>query len=125
MQKTYEYLGNEHFVDLIRASFGEALERRGYHLEVGAAGPGGPRVYGYRRDDTVVAVAVDDRAGEKWEAKLLVETEGDKDELDDIVSEAVTRLLADLSTRLIESVLDDSCRSAVARELSRAIATLE
>lgn len=125
LRRTYEYLGNEHFVDLIRASFAGALEERGYHLEVTAAGPGTPHVYEYRRDRAVVAVVVDEGPGEKWESLLAVETRGPSEELEEVVSAAVAGLLADLSRGLIESVLDDSYRAAVVRALSRIIGTLE
>ena len=119
------YLGRESFVDLIRDSFASALERRGYQLEVGASGLSAPHLYEYRSDATVVTLTVDDAVGAKWEAQLTVEVDAFTGEVKAIVTEAVARLLADLSTRLIKSVADESCRSSVARELSRMIATLE
>lgn len=122
METTYEYLGNEHFVDVIREAFANVLEQRGYHMEVGAAGPGGPHVYEFRQDNVVVAVKVDDRAGEKWEAELSVESEGHREELETIVTQVITQLLAELSTRLIESVVDEASRAKLAHELSRVIA---
>lgn len=125
MLTAYSYFGSESLVDLIRDSFASALERRGYQLEVGASGLSGPHLYEYRSDDTVVGLKVEDTAGEKWQAQLTVEVDAFTGEVGTIVAEAVTRLLADLSTRLIESVADGSCRSSVARELSRVIATLE
>ena len=125
LRRTYEYLGDEKLVDLIRASFAGALEERGYHLEVAAAGPGTPHVYEYRRDRAVVAVVVDDSPGQKWESLLAVETRGPSEELEEVVSAAVAGLLADLARGLVESVLDDSYRAAVVRALSRIIATLE
>ncbi len=118
------YLGSESFVDLIRDSFASVLERRGYHLEIGASGLVGPHFYEYRDDASFVVLKVDDNAGEKWEAQLTVEVDARTEEVEAIVTEAVTWLLADLSTRLIESVADESCRSSVARELSGVIATL-
>ena len=119
------YLGSESFVDLIRDSFAAALERRGCRLEVGASGLSGPHLYEYRSDATVVILKVDDTAGEQWEAQLTVEVDAFTGEVEAIVTEAVSRLLADLSIRLIESLADESCRSSVARELSRMIAMLE
>jgi len=119
------YRDNESFVDLIRDSFASVLERRGYHLEVGASGLSGAHIYEYRSDATVVILKVDDTAGENWEAQFTVEVDALTGEVEAIVTEAVTGLLADLSTRLIDSVADGSCRSSVARELSRVIATLE
>jgi hypothetical protein len=125
MLTAYSYLGSESLVDLIRDSFAAVLERRGYHLEVEASGLSGPHIYDYRSDATVVRLKVDDTAGEKWQARLIVEVDAFAIEVKAIVAEAVTGLLADLSTRLIDSVADGSCRSSVARELSRVIATLE
>jgi len=125
MLAAYSYLGSESFVDLIRDSFAAAVERRGYHLEVGASGLSGPHIYDYRSDTTIVRLKVDDTAGDKWQAQLIVEIDAFTVEVQTIVAEAVTGLLADLSTRLIDSVADGSCRSSVARELSRVIATLE
>ena len=119
------YLGSESFVDLIRDSFASVLERRGYHLVVGASGLSGPHIYEYRSDAAVVTLKVDDTAGKKWETHITVEVDAITCDVEAIVTEAVTRLLADLSTRLIESVADESCRSSVARELSRMIAMLE
>ncbi|HJO05285.1 MAG TPA: hypothetical protein QGG47_15070 [Acidobacteriota bacterium] len=125
MPTACSYLGRENSVDLIRDSFASVLEHRGYHLEVGASGLSGPHLYQYRRDTAAVTLRVDDTAGEKWEAHITVEVDAFTGEVEAIVTEAVTRLLADLSTRLIESVSDGSCRSSVARELSRVIAALE
>ncbi len=126
MHRTYAFIGNEHFVDLIRDAFARVLEERGYHLEVSGQGPGGPHVYEYRRDDHVVAVQVDERVGEKWEAEIAVECDqAHADQLTEIVSAAITGLLADLSRRLLESVLDEESRSRVARELRDVLATLE
>ena len=85
----------------------------------------GPHLYEYRSDAKVVTLKVDDTAGENWEAQLTVEVDAFTGEVEAIVTEAVTRLLADLSTRLIESVADESFRSSVAREFSRLIAALE
>jgi len=125
MQKMYAYLDNEHFVDIVRQAFADTLARRGYHLEIDASGPGAPHVYEYRTDGAIVSVMVDRGAGEKWEAELTVETEGRQEELEGIVAEAVSGLLARISDRLVRSVLDPQCRSAVVRELSRAVTTLE
>ncbi len=125
MQKSYSYIGNEHFVDLIRDVFAAELEASGYHLEVSGSGPGGPHVYEYRRDNRVVALTVDETAGEKWEAELALETEEHDDELAGIVTQALGRMLADVSKRLLESVLDPTCRAAVADELKRVVSTLE
>lgn len=125
MQRTYAFSGNEHLVDMIRDAFAKTLEDEGYHLEVTGAGPGSPHVYEYRRDDAIVSVAVDDTAGEKWEAEISLETEGPKDALEPLIGAAVAGLLAELSTRLLESVVDESCRSAVAQRLRRAIAAAE
>lgn len=125
MQQAYSFLGNEDFVDMIRDAFAQTLEKRGYHLQVIGAGPGSPHIYEYRREQTIVAVKVDDTAGEKWEAELSVETEGPREELEAIVSGSVTGLLAELSTRLLESVVDESCRSAVAKQLGRVLAEME
>ncbi len=125
MPTACSYLGTESFVDRLRDSFATVLERRGYHLEVGASGLTGPHLYDYRSDAAVVTLRLDDTAGEKWEAQLTVAVDTFTVEVEAIVTEAVTRLLADLSTRLIESVADASCRSSVARELSRMITKLE
>ncbi len=125
MQQAYSFLGNEDFVDMIRDAFARTMEQRGYHLQVTGAGPGSPHVYEYRREQTIVAVTVDDTAGEKWEAELSVETEGPREELEAIVSGSVAGLLAELSTRLLESVVDESCRSAVAKQLGHVLAEME
>ncbi len=125
LEPTYRYLGNEHFVDLIRTAFGVALERHDYHLEVGLAGPVTPNVYEYRKEGSVYSVSVDERAGEKWEAQLEIETNSPQEELESVVQGAMVRSLADLSTRLIESVVDERCRSHVAGELNKVIAALE
>jgi len=125
MDQTYSFLGNENFVDMIRDAFAGVLEHRGYHLEVSGAGPGSPHVYEYRKDDAIVSVKVDDTSGEKWEAELVVETEAPRQELEEIVTGAIGGLLAEVSARLLESVVDQDCRSAVARRLSRTIAAME
>lgn len=125
MQKMYSFVDNEHFVDIIRQAFADTLAGRGYHLVIDASGPGAPHVYEYRTDGAIVSVMIDRAAGEKWEAELIVETEGPEEELEGIVAEAVGGLLARISERLVRSVVDPQCRSAVVRELSRAVTTLE
>lgn len=125
MRKMYSYVDDEHFVDVVRHAFASTLEGRGYHRVVDASGPGAPHVYEYRTDGAIVSVTVDHTVGEKWEAALTVETEGPAQELQGIVSDAISGLLARISDRLVRSVLDPQCRSAVVRELSRAVSTLE
>lgn len=125
MRKMYAYLDDEHFIDVIRHSFAETLKKRGYDEVMDISGPGAPRVSEYRKDGAIVAVTVDRAAGEKWEAELVVETEGPAAELEGIISGAVGGLLARLSERLVRSVLDPQCRSAVVREFARVVTTLE
>jgi len=125
MEKSYSYIGNEHSVDLVRAAFAAVLEDMDYHLEVSGVGPGGPHVYEFRRDNTVLALKVDETMGEKWESELSLETEHPDEEFRKIVVTAISGLLADISKRLLESVLDPTCRSAVVVEFKRLLATLE
>jgi len=53
-----------------------------------------------------------------------VKAHGTADELDAVVRDAVMSLLADISKRLIESIVVESTRSAVAMDLSKAVAAL-
>ena len=124
MERVYSFLGTEHFVDMVRDTFARNLARRGYHLEVSGAGPGSPHVYEYRSGDRIIAVKVDDTAGEKWEAEIVVEGLAPADEFEAIVVDAVAGLLDEVSRLLLESIVDESCRTAVAQQLSRAIADL-
>lgn len=82
-------------------------------------------MYAYRRDNQVVARTVDATSGEKREAGLGVEAEQDDEELSEIVTAARSGLLADVSKRLLESVVDPTRRATVADALRRAVATLE
>jgi len=122
MERVYSFLGTEHFVDMVRDAFARSLERRGYHLEVSGAGPGSPHVYEYRSGDQIIAVKVDETAGEKWEAEIVVEGHAPGEEFEAIVVEAVAGLLDEVSRRLLESIIDESCRTAVAQQLSRVLA---
>lgn len=125
MEKTYEYIGDDDIVGPLRESFARALERRGYVQEVDVVGPGAPHVYEYLKGDSVISVVVDETAGEKWEARITVETEEADEDVAAVVYEAVLKLLADLSTSLIESISVESTRSKVASELRNVLATLE
>jgi hypothetical protein len=122
--KTYNYVGEEKIVEYLGTYFARALEDAGYHKEVDIEGPGAPHIYEYRRDDIVATIEVDDTVGEKWEAELTVIAKGSPQELDEVVQAAVLSLLADVSKRLIESVVVESTRSAVATELSKIVAAL-
>ena len=121
---TYRFLGDDKIVGYISTYFAQALETAGYHKEVDIEGPGAPHIYEYRRDSQVATIKIDDTVGEKWEAELTVKAQGSPDELDEVVRQAVLTLLADISRRLIESVVVDSTRSAVAKELSEIVAAL-
>lgn len=125
MQPMYSILDDEHLVDLVRVAFAGALEERGYRRVVAGSGPGAPHVTEYRADGAIVSMAVDTTVGEKWQSELTVETEGPPAELEAIITQAVGGLLAEFSDRLVRSVLDPSCRSAVVRALSRVVSTME
>jgi hypothetical protein len=68
---------------------------------------------------------VDETVGEKWEAAMTVETEQADEDVSAVVAEAVRKLLADLSTRLIESVTDAPTRARIVDDLSGVLATLK
>lgn len=121
---TYDFLGDDKLVGYISTYFAQALEGAGYHKEMDIEGPGAPHIYEYRRDSKVATIKIDDTVGEKWEAELTVKASGTADELDTVVQDAILTLLADISRRLIESVVVESTRSAVAKELSKTVAAL-
>lgn len=125
MEKIYSFLGNRHVVGPLQEAFEKALERHGYHREVEAGGAGAPHVYEYKKDGSVISVSIDDTAGEKWQAALVVETESKHEDVAAVVSESVLKLLADLSTRLIESVSDAATRVKIADELRGVLASLK
>ncbi len=125
MQKIYSYFGKTDTVELMREAFQAALERREYECEVDVVGPMAPHVYAFRKGVNLISVVVDETVGEKWEAAMTVETEQADEDVSAVVAEAVRKLLADLSTRLIESVTDAPTRARIVDDLSGVLATLK
>ena len=125
MQKIYSYFGKTDTVELLREAFQAALERREYECEVDVVGPMAPHVYAFRKDGNLISIVVDETVGEKWEAAMTVETEQAGEDVSAVVAEAVRKLLADLSTRLIESVTDAPTRARIVDDLSGVLATLK
>ena len=125
MQKIYSYFGKTDTVELLREAFQAALERREYECEVDVVGPMAPHVYAFRMDGNLISIVVDETVGEKWEAAMTVETEQAGEDVSAVVAEAVRKLLADLSTRLIESVTDAPTRARIVDDLSGVLATLK
>ncbi len=125
MQKIYSYFGKTDTVELMREAFQEALERREYECEVDVVGPMAPHVYAFRKGRNLISVVVDETVGEKWEAAMTVETEQADEDVSAVVAEAVRKLLADLSTRLIESVTDAPTRARIVDDLTGVLATLK
>jgi len=125
MQKIYSYFGKTDTVELMREAFQEALERREYECEVDVVGPMAPHVYAFRKDGNLISMVVDETIGEKWEAAMTVETEQADEDVSAVVAEAVRKLLADLSTRLIESVTDAPTRARIVDDLTGVLATLK
>ena len=125
MHKIYSYFGKTDTVELMREAFQTALERREYQCEVDVVGPMAPHVYAFRNEANVISIVVDETVGEKWEAAMTVETEEADEDVSAVVAEAVRKLLADLSTRLIESVTDAPTRARIVDDLSNVLATLK
>ena len=125
MQKIYSFFGKTDTVDLLREAFQAALERREYECEVDVVGPMAPHIYAFRKNGNLISVVMDDTVGEKWEAAITVETEEADEDVSSIVTEAVRKLLADLSTRLIESVTDAPTRAKIVDDLTGVLATLK
>lgn len=125
MQKIYSYLGKTDTVHMLGDAFTTALQQRGYSLEVDVGAHISPRVYEFVKDGSVISMSVDETAGEKWESSITLETEEADEDISAAVAEAVRRLLADVSTRLIESVTDAATKAKIVDDLCGVLASLK
>lgn len=125
MQKIYSYLGKSDAVNMLSEAFQAALEQRGYTLEVDVGAHISPRVHQFVKESTVISMSVDETAGEKWESAITLETEEADEDVSAAVAEAVRRLLADVSTRLIESVTDAATKAKIVDDLCGVLASLK
>ena len=128
MEKIYEYLGPEHFTQLLAGHFAKALEAQGFECEVSAGSAVGPHVNQYLSESDggrVISLSTDHTRGEPGELELTLETEVLDEEVGKVIAQGVFALLAEASGRLIESVDDAATRAQIVDRLTEVLAGLK
>jgi len=128
MQRIYQYLGPEHFTVMLAGHFATALQQNGFEQAVEAGSAVGPHVYEYvshQDGGPVISLSTDHTQGGPGEMAVTLETEVVDEVVAKVVAEGVLGLLAEASSRLLESVDDAATRAQIVDRLTEVLAGLK